>query len=349
MDKTGQRVDQPHKSTKCSLKHHFKMKAKSRHFFFHDLLQRFRTLGIKGRHLLCGVSGGVDSVCLLHLLLELKSVLDLKISVVCVHHNSKTKKQNRFQSQASRLVKNLCTASKSPFYAFKAPASLVDKGGGEALLRTWRYQCFKTAFKRAEADFVVLAHHADDLLETRLIRLIRGTGTQGLRAMSFKKGRLLRPLLYYLRSDIQEFAKSRKLKWLEDPTNLCTHYSLRNWIRHQWLKDLEKHRKGSVKTLSRSLNVISSSFMARLGVKEVYQKSLTPSGALNRSFFDPLPEGKKAFLLTCFIRKKGIKNHSFNHVQEVLKRLHTKTAKTQSFSLLGWTWCISKKTITINS
>ena len=260
---------------------------KSKHFLFHALLKQFRQEGIKNVHLLVGVSGGMDSLTLLTVLGELKKVLNLQISVVHVQHGATTAKQKQFQNQGrktterfytelqrtqssnkqnKKILKNNKNSSnkntkraqnpKEKCYIFKA-SSAPKKYKGEAGMREARYEFFAEALKKSKADYLALAHNKEDLLETRLIRLIRGVGEQGLTAMSFKKDKLIRPFIHLPRAEIKDYAKKRKLRWCEDPTNKDKNYSLRNWLRHQWLPLLETKRPGSLEALSRSLELMT--------------------------------------------------------------------------------------------
>jgi tRNA(Ile)-lysidine synthase len=103
--------------------------------------------------------------------------------------------------------------------------------GIEAAARFFRHRAFsKEAKKLGEKTVILLAHTKDDLLETALMRILRGSGSAGLAAMPEKKGRLLRPLLKMTRTDVVEYLKAKKTSWREDSTNTDEKY-LRNRIR----------------------------------------------------------------------------------------------------------------------
>jgi tRNA(Ile)-lysidine synthase len=105
--------------------------------------------------------------------------------------------------------------------------------GIEAAARFFRHKAFsKEAKLLGEKAIILLAHTKDDLLETALMRILRGAGPTGLAAMPAKRGRLFRPLLKMTRADVTEYLKAKNISWREDSTNTDTQY-LRNKIRHK--------------------------------------------------------------------------------------------------------------------
>ena len=319
-------------------------KKKSGDMLFHFLLNRFRLEGVKNKHLLIAVSGGVDSVSLLALLLELKDALQLQLSVVHVHHHSRQKQQKIFQDKAIKMVQNLCQQNNICFYSNLSSFTADTKKqitklntvvhSSEAELRRYRYQIFKDIFKKSKADYLVLAHTANDLLETRLIRLIRGTGTQGLPAMVFKKGVLLRPFLSITRQQLTNYIKRRKWSWCEDPSNQLNQHSLRNWIRQSWLPLLEQKRPGSIKSFARSLELIAQQR------RSSHLESAAAESRLRIDFLLELSYPDRQRVLAGYMRRQGLKNYSLSHIQELMKRLDS-PQKTAIFFLLGKKWKIT--------
>ncbi len=329
---------------------------KSKHFLFHYLLKQFQSIELKDCHLLVGVSGGIDSMVLLSVLMEVKKVLNLNISVVHVHHGAKGKRQKDFQDQAAETVKNFCMKNNIKCYSNKAVYSVntgslkkenkemgfsLSSGVNEAEMRKYRYQVFSHYMKKSESDFLVLAHTANDLLETRLIRLIRGTGGQGLKAMGVNKGKLLRPLVNINRSRLLDYSKKRQVKWCEDPSNRSSEYSFRNWIRNEWLPRLEKKRAGSVEAMSRSLSLMA--YKTNKDQQRVHKicHDLIEGQKLKRDsafFAFPLEDKKK--ILAYYMKRQGLKNYRASHVLELLKQMN-RPQKEFTFSLLGKKWTMS--------
>ncbi len=334
---------------------------KSNHFLFHAVLKSLRACRIQNQHLLVGVSGGLDSMTLLHVLWSLGRPLKLKLSVVHVHHGSEDKKQRAFQDKALKLVQSFCRKNHLPFYS-NSPSKGGDrrltalpqgpKPKSSADLRAFRYQVFLKYFKQSKAHWMVLAHTADDLLETRLLRLIRGTGPWGLKAMQFKRGRLLRPLIENSRSQIKDYALKTRLKWCEDPSNKSTEKSLRNWIRHKWLTELSAKKPGALKALSRSLSLLAHSKELSLlpPLSDPTQKpgGLVEGPALRRDRLLKLLPEDQAKIMACYLRRKGCWRYNLGHIKEILKQLARKQ-KNFSFFLLGKKWTVSERLLCIKN
>ena len=228
---------------------------KSYTFLFHKTLKNFKEQSIQNKKMIVGVSGGLDSIVLMRLLQELSSVCKLEFLISYIHHGpANDKKTQDYRDKAHKLISQTCEKNKLLFFSSKSKKRLKS----EEEFRNFRHREFKKLLKQEKANLIVLAHNQNDLLETRLINLIRGSGRQGLNSMKFYQTPYLRPLLNFSREEIKKYAKTCKLNFLEDPSNKDTSY-LRNWIRRKWLKDLEKKRSGSLKSLARSLELLSHS------------------------------------------------------------------------------------------
>lgn len=105
--------------------------------------------------------------------------------------------------------------------------------------RKLRYDWFQELIKEFDYDFILTAHHKDDMLETFLINLSRGTGIEGLTGIPEQNGNIIRPLLAFSRSEIQKFAEAAQLSWREDSSNASTKY-VRNKIRHEIVPKLKE-------------------------------------------------------------------------------------------------------------
>ena len=216
----------------------------------------------------------------------------------------------------------------------------------EAEMRKHRYQAFSDCLKKSKADYLLLAHTADDLLETRLIRLIRGTGEQGLKAMSFKNHKLIRPFIHINRFQIMDYARKTKLKWCEDPSNQSTEYSFRNWIRQKWLPLLEEKRPGSVKALSKSLDLMSHQAQkSQKRIKTIYQ-GLIKTHSLRRDIISTFSVVDRQKILAYYVKQQGFKNYRTSHILELLKHI-SRPQKKFRFSLLGQTWKMDAQWISL--
>ncbi len=171
-----------------------------------------------GRYVLA-VSGGVDSVVLLDLLSQQS---DLELVVAHFNHGIRPD-----SDEDEVLVAKLASQYNVPF--------VFERGhlGGnvsEADARNARYQFLDRVLHEQQAAAIVTAHHEDDMLETAIINVLRGTGRKGLSSLQ-SHDHLLRPLLHASKESIYEYAKTHKLEWREDSTNQDEKY-LRNYVRH---------------------------------------------------------------------------------------------------------------------
>ena len=200
-----------------------------------QFLQRFaaQVPDLRGKRICVGLSGGADSVVLLHVLAALRDTFGLAdLSAVHVHHglNAAADDWQRFcRDYAQRLG-----------VGFSAARVQVDarKLGVEAAARTARY----AVFAEQNADFVALAHHRDDQIETFFLAALRGGGLRALSAMPeqralTEKTVLWRPLLAFSRAEIEQYAQDNALMFVHDDSNENPVF-LRNWLRGRWLPDL---------------------------------------------------------------------------------------------------------------
>ncbi len=264
---------------------------------------------------------------LLHLFWRMSQKTHLNFAATYVHHgHTADKKQNQFRNKAESLVKKTCAKYGVKFLA--TDSSLLPRGESEARLREFRYEILR----EKGYDCVVTAHHWDDLLETRLIRLIRGTGPQGLEGMREIQFGIWRPFLHVGKPELTRYAEKWKLKWLEDPSNK-DEKKLRNWVRRKWLPELEKMRPGSSAALARSLELISKQDTVLVEIK---------AGALDRNLLTNFNDAKKQQVLAQFLREQNITNYSLNQINEVIKRLNTKR-KRFAFVVAHLRWQVSDK------
>jgi len=207
-----------------------------------NLLHRFekymgqQDLSLQKDQLLLAVSGGIDSV----VLCELCKKAGLNFTIAHCNfrlRGGESERDEQFvQSLGEKygvevLVKKFDTA----VYAGENKISIQEAA------RDLRYQWFADLRKEKGFAYTLLAHHADDNIETLLMNFFRGTGLQGLTGIpeGNRKTGLLRPLLNFRRSEIDAFAKEHKLKWVEDSSNHSTKYT-RNFFRHQLIPAIKK-------------------------------------------------------------------------------------------------------------
>lgn len=179
-------------------------------------------------HVLVAVSGGPDSCALfLALAAKQKSLSISRLGAIYVDHGFRAE-----TPQEAEFVRNLATAHGAEF--FTGQLHLTHDSADEERAREGRYALFAETAAREGFDLVALAHHADDLAETFLINLTRGSGMLGLKALVPRRDIYIRPLLEQRRTDILDYCQKQGITPVTDPTNLQCDY-LRNRLRLQLL------------------------------------------------------------------------------------------------------------------
>jgi len=178
------------------------------------------------------ISGGSDSMVLLDVFQNLKKTHPLKFCVANLDHRIRNE-----SIEEQQWLKKYCEENRIPFYAesidIKAKKCILGaKTSLEQLARDERYKLLNKVKKTYNAKWIVMAHHQDDLLETFFLRLIRGTGLNGINTMNRIEGDILRPFLSYSKEDISAYIKEKGLFFFKDFTNEDTRF-LRNKIRQR--------------------------------------------------------------------------------------------------------------------
>lgn len=183
---------------------------------FQETVRRWR-LFEKGERVLVGVSGGIDSVVLLHLLLRIPK--ERRPTVVAAHFNHRLR---RGSAKDERLVRRLCASWSVPLVTGIA-SPWRDRRNLEARAREARYHFLKRVASRRGIRKIATAHQADDQAETFLIRWLQGAGLRGLAGIPLvrEEGKflLVRPLLLAGRREIVSYARSHRIPFVVDPTN----------------------------------------------------------------------------------------------------------------------------------
>ncbi len=197
-------------------------------------------------HIAVGLSGGMDSVVLLHLLCALRNVSAIELTALHAHHGLHPDADS-WQGFCSHL----CAQWSVPFHSERLQISVEGGPGPEARAREARYRWFEVCVP--DGACLMLAHHCDDQAETVLLNLVRGSGVRGLSAMrrsaDFGRLRIVRPLLRHGRREIQAYAYRHRLDWIEDSSNYELSFS-RNLIRLRVLPMLQQRWPGVVEVLA---------------------------------------------------------------------------------------------------
>ncbi len=305
------------------------------------------------KRLLVGFSGGADSVVLLSVFSKLASVMKVEIVAAHVHHgvneNQLIEKAASWRDEAQKFCINF--ADKYEIKIILGGPS-TQKLESEESLRNFRYQELNRIREEEKCDFILTAHHADDLLETRLLRLMRGTGPTGLEALkdlNFET-HLWRPFLTISKKEILNYIHEQQLSFIEDPSNQSLDPT-RNWLRNELIPQLDKRQKGMSENLSRSLQLI---------VDEItHQKSsppltniLSPQQSneivIDRAYYCALSSLEQRHHIAQILIKLGIKNYTQGQIKEVQKRLDN-SQRVHTFTIAAAQWRVDARQIYINN
>ena len=206
--------------------HHFE-----KSLTFDSFLNEMSEFLLGEKRLLVAISGGVDSVALLHLCLQLQP--NHKLFAVHVNHGL------RHDSKSEQsFIERLCLKYKIPLLIKRFKPDFNKKESVEMWARRVRLNAFLETRKEFDCDYIMTAHHSNDNLETILMHLDDGCGVEGLRGIPKQNGFIIRPLLNFTRQDITKYIHQNNLNYLEDSSNLDTSIK-RNFVRHKVIKPWE--------------------------------------------------------------------------------------------------------------
>lgn len=183
-----------------------------------------------------GLSGGPDSICLFNLLKQVNN-----IKLVAAHVNHKVRKES---DEEEKFIKQLCCENNIDLEILHLKK--IKKGNFEAIARKKRYEFFENVIKKYNAKYLMTAHHGDDLVETILMKIIRGSsieGYSGIKTISERKNYfIIRPLLQKTKAEIETYNRDNNYKYVVDGSNANEMYT-RNRIRHNILPLLKKENE----------------------------------------------------------------------------------------------------------
>ncbi len=277
----------------------------------------------KGSKIVLGVSGGPDSVCLLDIFVKIQKTYALELIIAHVNYGLRGKDSERDE----KFVRDLANKYNLTIEILKVP-KLNTKNISENYLRDLRYDFFEKIRQQYKFDLIAVAHNSDDQVETFLMRLLRGSGLQGLSGMKYKSGKIIRPLLSTTRQEILEYLNETNRTYRTDRTN-AKNLFLRNKIRNKLLPFLEKNFNPQIKqTVFTATTSIAedSSFIAD-AVEKLASKQLELSA---KKILSLHPALQRRLLLHYIEQQKlDLKDIEATHIEEILKALKSTKGKNQ--------------------
>lgn len=291
-----------------------------------ETIEKYQMI-LQGDHVITGVSGGADSLCLLAVLRAYRRQCPFQITVIHVEHGLR----GQASLEDAAFVEQLCAGWEIPCMVRQVNIRQEAAGTGETLEeagRRLRYAIFEECRRELGGTRIAVAHNQNDQAETVLLNLARGSGVRGLGGILPVRGRIIRPLLFVSRKEIEGWIEEQGLSYRTDETNLEMEYT-RNKIRLEILPKLEQEiNKGTVKHMAAAAVHLqkAESYLQRQAEKRyaVCVEQAEGAAVIRLSPFLAEEELLQEYILRLTVEKllkgRGLKDYSEKHF-EAMKKL----------------------------
>lgn len=286
----------------------------------HRLINRDETV-------LCAVSGGSDSIAMLHLLAQLRGEIGFKIEVAYINHGLRPEAWKEAEYVRKQAEKLSC-----PFHLRKADVKTHCEQTGrsiESSARYLRYNLLKDIAAQINAKKIATAHTMDDQAETTLMKIIRGCGLEGLRAMRpIRDGLYIKPLLQFSRTQLQRFLESSSIEYFTDISNFSDEF-FRVRVRKKLIPEIERENPG-IKNLLCTLAEESSEavdFLSSIAKDIIHNEIIETDEGFEfeikklLSLHTAVASEVMRLLLRRFL--PGLEGIYRNHLKEIYKIMHS--------------------------
>lgn len=270
--------------------------------------------------ILLAISGGIDSVVMLDLFKE------CGFNIAVAHANFQLRD---YESDGDeKFVEEICKKNAIPFFTKRFETKGHAKSNHISIqmaARDLRYEWFNELLKERRYDFLATAHHLNDSIETVLLNFVRGSGLEGFDGIASKNQKIIRPMLFATRLEIENYAKENKIAWREDRSNASDNYS-RNFIRHQVYPLLKELNPSIEKTFGESISKIAGAVgLMEIGANQWRQKFERKKGnqiLLDKKGFESIKNSKS--ILWILIKKFGF---NLDQSTQIIEALHGQSGK----------------------
>ena len=221
------------------------------------MLANLESFNLKNKVIAVAISGGSDSVCLLHYLFSKKEEFSFTLKAINVEHGIR----GESSKNDSKFVSDLCSRLNVPLRSFSVDAITYSKENNLSIeegARSLRYGCFYTAIEEGFCDLVLTAHHESDNFETLLFNLLRGTGAEGISGIDEKTERnVIRPFIKTSKEEINSYLAKNNLAFVVDESNFDDKYT-RNYLRNNVIPKIKEIFPNAEKSFERFSNIVAT-------------------------------------------------------------------------------------------
>ena len=302
------------------------------------LLQQFQatiereSLLASGSNLILCVSGGSDSIALLHLCHQLSRLFRWQLHILHFHHGLREE-----SDEEARFVRDLSQRLNLEFHLRTTQDFQSETSGLQEKARHWRRAEALKLREEIRADFILTAHHAEDQLETWLLKWLRGAHLSGLQGMSRSDPPFIRPLLDFRKEVLSDFLKENGFEWREDASNQDSKY-MRNRVRNELLPFLRTLSREGIESRIRDLDSQSRLLQKELESQyQVWLEKIGPVSELPISVIESESEFLQQEILVRFITGKTGIDLSYRQLEKIWTLVRNST-NPWSYHLEGkWT------------
>lgn len=298
-------------------------------FKVYNTIEKYKMI-CQGDSIVTGVSGGPDSMCMLHILLRLKDKFDLSIFAAHLNHQFRGKEAD----DDAIYVRDICHewGIQTFIKVFDVPAYAKENGlSSEEAGREIRYELYDEVMKKVGGQKIAVAHNMNDHIETIFMNLLRGSGIEGLKGIEAVRGQIIRPLINAERDEIEEYCRINKISPRIDKTNLEPIYG-RNKIRLElipYIKDT--FNPNIMSTLNRfsDIAVLENDYMDKEAEKSFFEVAESYENGIKYCInkLDNLHPALQRRVIRIGLEKLlgSLKGIEYKHIEEILKILHDNT------------------------